>query len=213
MSYPQLPYTFDEYSEGASDTAVYNGRGTVDGLIYATLGLAGEAGEIANQVKKINRDDQGVLTEERRRKLIDEASDVMWYIAAVADELRIPLAHLAEFNIDKLKERKAKNTMSADIYNHRSELEQGNEPLKPALPEFEGNKVARTKAQFTSTSNLEVEDEVYRLDDVKRFYVEAKVVNIHHKVNEKTGELDRVQVLKVVDVQPVTWNDPNGWKA
>lgn len=103
--------------------------------------------------------------------------------------------------------------MSADIYNHRSELEQGNEPLKPALPEFEGNKVARTKAQFTSTSNLEVEDEVYRLDDVKRFYVEAKVVNIHHKVNEKTGELDRVQVLKVVDVQPVTWNDPNGWKA
>lgn len=80
------------------------------------------------------------------------------------------------------------------------------------IPEFEGNKVHRTKAQFTSATNLEVEDEVYRLDQVKRFYVEAKVVNVHHRVNEKTGELDRVQVLKVVDVKPVSWDVAESWK-
>lgn len=85
--------------------------------------------------------------------------------------------------------------------------------INKRIPEFEGMKVSHAKAQFTSTSNLEVEDEVYRIDEVKRFYVEAKVVNVHHRVNEKTGDLDRVQVLKVVDVQPVTWTDPNGWKG
>jgi hypothetical protein len=100
--------------------------------------------------------------------------------------------------------------MSAEIYQYQPEPD--SEPDKAPLPEFEGQKVDHVTAQFTSTTNLEVEDEVYRLDEVKRFYVEAKVVKIDHRVNEKTGKLGRVQVLKVVDVQPITWTDPNGWK-
>lgn len=106
------------------------------------------------------------------------------------------------------------SAMPSEYPNYPSDqVEPDRAPLRPAsIPEFEGNKVHRTKAQFTSASNLEVADEVYRLDEVKRFYVEAKVVDVRHKVNEKSGELDRVQVLKVVDVQPITWDTPDAWK-
>lgn len=99
------------------------------------------------------------------------------------------------------------------FYRQQEEAERTPEPT-PAnnIPEFEGNKVHRTKAQFTSANNLEVEDEVYRLDQIKRFYVEARVVNVHHRVSEKSHELERVQVLKVVDVKPVSWDVAETWK-
>lgn len=112
--YPAVPFTFDEYAETARDTAIYPGRDTVDGLHYATLGLAGEAGEIANQVKKINRDDQGLLTDDRRRKIVDELGDVLWYASAIADEIGVDLSRIAGLNNDKLAERKSKNTIHGD---------------------------------------------------------------------------------------------------
>ena len=94
---------FEDYQSEASQTALYPRR--MSNLEYPTLGLAGEAGEVANIVKKIQRDHNGVLTDETRAKLKDELGDVLWYISACADELGLTLAEIADFNIQKLAKR------------------------------------------------------------------------------------------------------------
>ena len=94
---------FEQYQSEASQTALYPRR--LSNLEYPTLGLAGEAGEVANIVKKIQRDHGGVITDETRAKLKDELGDVLWYISACADELGLTLAQVAEFNVQKLAKR------------------------------------------------------------------------------------------------------------
>lgn len=94
---------FEEYQSAARETALYPRRSA--NLEYPTLGLTGEAGEVANIVKKIQRDHGGVVNEEIRGKLKDELGDVLWYISACADELGITLSEIAEFNVDKLAKR------------------------------------------------------------------------------------------------------------
>ena len=91
----------NEYQKQASETAIYK-----DKLIYPTLGLAGEAGEIANKVKKILRDSSGNLQESVREDLIYELGDVLWYIAALATDLNVELSEVANKNIEKLNSRK-----------------------------------------------------------------------------------------------------------
>ena len=98
---------FKEYQSKASVTALYPKR--LNNLEYPTLGLAGEAGEVANIVKKIQRDFGGELTDEIRGKLKDELGDVLWYISACADELELTLEEIAEFNVEKLARRHQKN--------------------------------------------------------------------------------------------------------
>lgn len=94
---------FEEYQSEASVTALYPRR--LNNLEYPTLGLAGEAGEVANIVKKIQRDNDGVITDETRAKLKDELGDVLWYISACADELGMTLTEIAEYNVSKLAKR------------------------------------------------------------------------------------------------------------
>ncbi|HMO80859.1 MAG TPA: nucleoside triphosphate pyrophosphohydrolase family protein [Pyrinomonadaceae bacterium] len=94
---------FDEYQSEAVKTALYPRR--LENLEYPTLGLAGEAGEVANIVKKIQRDQQGVITDEVRAKLKDELGDVLWYISACADELGLSLSEIASYNVNKLAKR------------------------------------------------------------------------------------------------------------
>jgi NTP pyrophosphatase (non-canonical NTP hydrolase) len=94
---------FEEYQSEASQTAHYPNR--LSNLGYPTLGLAGEAGEVANIVKKIQRDFGGEITDEIRGKLKDELGDVLWYISACADELGLTLTEIAEFNVNKLAKR------------------------------------------------------------------------------------------------------------
>ena len=94
---------FEEYQSEASQTALYPKR--FGNLEYPTLGLAGEAGEVANIVKKIQRDHGGVINAEIRDKLKDELGDVLWYISACADELGLTLTEIAEFNLQKLAKR------------------------------------------------------------------------------------------------------------
>ncbi|QBI98787.1 nucleotide pyrophosphohydrolase [Mycobacterium phage Bobby] len=99
---------FNEYQEGTAKTAIYPGAGnapTIEGLSYVTLGLAGEAGELCNKVKKIIRDNGGELTAEAREKLRDELSDVLWYAAQFATEIGAYLGDVAEANLAKLADR------------------------------------------------------------------------------------------------------------
>jgi NTP pyrophosphatase (non-canonical NTP hydrolase) len=94
---------FEDYQSEASKTALYPRR--LANLEYPTLGLAGEAGEVANIVKKIQRDHGSVINEEIRGKLKDELGDVLWYISACADELGFTLTEIAQFNLGKLAKR------------------------------------------------------------------------------------------------------------
>jgi NTP pyrophosphatase (non-canonical NTP hydrolase) len=94
---------FEEDQSEASQTALYPNR--LRNLEYPTLGLTGEAGEVANIVKKIQRDFGGQITDEIRGKLKDELGDVLWYISACADELGLTLAEIAQYNVEKLAKR------------------------------------------------------------------------------------------------------------
>lgn len=95
---------FKEYQKKTQETAIYPNIG--DNFIYPTLGLAGEAGEVAEKVKKILRDDGGVISKEKKEGLKKELGDVLWYVSQVATEIGLSLDHIAEFNIKKLLSRK-----------------------------------------------------------------------------------------------------------
>jgi NTP pyrophosphatase (non-canonical NTP hydrolase) len=99
-----------EYQRLTATTAVYPDRGEVGGLVYTVLGLSGEAGEIANKVKKVLRDDHGIING-KRADLLDELGDVMWYVSQVATELGSSLDDVLEANIAKLQGRKERGTL------------------------------------------------------------------------------------------------------
>ena len=94
---------FADYQQRSRATAVYPGAG--DNILYPTLGLCGEAGEVAEKVKKMVRDDDGVLTPERREALAKELGDVLWYVAQVATEADLDLQEVADANLRKLLSR------------------------------------------------------------------------------------------------------------
>ncbi len=101
--------TFDEYQEQANRTAKYPTIG--ERFVYPTLGLAGEAGEVAETVKKILRDDHSVISEEKRDELKKELGDVLWYLAQVATEFKLSLRDVAETNVKKLADRAARGVI------------------------------------------------------------------------------------------------------
>lgn len=103
-----------EYQHRAGATAVYPGAGTIQGLLYTALGLAGEAGEVANKVKKIIRDDGGVLTDERCAQIEKELGGVAWYLARAASELDTPLGEIMRDNLAILEARQEAGTIHGD---------------------------------------------------------------------------------------------------
>jgi len=94
---------FNDYQKKAEITAVYPDIGK--NIVYPTLGLAGEAGELSNKVKKIIRDQNGSVTKEYIDDLAHELGDVLWYVSALASELKLPLNKIAKMNLEKLSSR------------------------------------------------------------------------------------------------------------
>lgn len=97
---------FSEYQLATASTAVYPevGTGSMLALAYVGLGL-GEAGEVQGKIKKILRDDAGVLTEEKRKTIRKELGDLLWYVARTADEIGESLEVIALENLEKLADR------------------------------------------------------------------------------------------------------------
>lgn len=81
-------------------------------LAYPALGLAGEAGEVAEHAKKAIRDDGGQVGEERRAAMAKELGDVLWYVAQLASELGLDLDAVAQTNLDKLLSRQQRGVLS-----------------------------------------------------------------------------------------------------
>lgn len=91
---------FDTYVQDAIRTAKRSDDLKFN-LVHAALGLSGEAGEFTDAVKKAviyNRDVD-------RTNLIEELGDALWYIALAAHSLGVPMSHIAQLNIDKLRKR------------------------------------------------------------------------------------------------------------
>ena len=101
----------NQYQELALKTAIYPGQKSFAGLIYTTLKLNGEAGEIAEKVGKVLRDAGGVLLPGTREELRKELGDVLWYVAAMASELGVDLDFIAKLNIQKLTSRAERNML------------------------------------------------------------------------------------------------------
>lgn len=111
----------DTYTALTRETAIYpdarSGSLSPDSgpsetaLAYVALGLVGEAGEIANKVKKVIRDDDGILSEEKAKIIAEELGDVMWYVARLCDELGVDLSKVMADNVNKLFSRKDRGVL------------------------------------------------------------------------------------------------------
>ena len=101
---------FKTYQKKARLTAQYPNLGS--NYIYPTLGLVGEAGEVAEKVKKVIRDKKSIFDEESKNGIKKELGDVLWYLSNLCTEFNFSLEDVALQNIDKLKERAAKGKIS-----------------------------------------------------------------------------------------------------
>lgn len=100
----------NDYQEQALTTVISAEDGFKD-LLHWVLGLNGEAGEVAEKVKKIIRDKDGKVTDADRAELAKELGDVLWYIAVFAKDLGFSLEEVAQLNVDKLKSRQARGVL------------------------------------------------------------------------------------------------------
>ena len=96
----------NDYQHEAASTAIYP---KAKGLEYTTLGLVGEAGELANKVKKIIRGDSVDFF-----ALRDELGDVLWYIANTCSVLGVTLSEVAYENIKKIRRRLDDGTIQGE---------------------------------------------------------------------------------------------------
>ncbi len=103
---------FSEYQKRSRVTAQYPSIGHP--VIYPTLGLINEAGEVAGKIKKVFRDKGGEISAETREALKAELGDVLWYISQVCTELEISLDEVAEHNLAKLLDRQARGKIRGD---------------------------------------------------------------------------------------------------
>jgi NTP pyrophosphatase (non-canonical NTP hydrolase) len=101
---------FSIYQAVAKTTAIYPKE---IGLAYVALGLTGEAGELANKIKKIFRDNLEI-DNELREKLSNEIGDCLWYISALCTELNLSLTDVANQNLEKLLDRKSRDKLSGE---------------------------------------------------------------------------------------------------
>ena len=100
-----MSLTLDEYQERATETAIYPMRGKSASLNYLAPALAAEGGEVAGEWAKAVRDDDGVLTEQRRITITKELGDTLWMVAVAANEVGATLEEIARGNLAKLRDR------------------------------------------------------------------------------------------------------------
>ena len=99
---------FGDYQQKARDTAVYPREYSI---LYPTLGMCGEAGEVAEKVKKVIRDKGGEFNDFDRMAIRKELGDVLWYMAQICSDLDFHLDSVAWTNIEKLRRRKEDGTL------------------------------------------------------------------------------------------------------
>lgn len=104
--------TFNEYQIASNKTAQYPKEELA--LYYLGLGIAGEAGEVAEKIKKILRNDNGVVTDEKKLELKKELGDILWYMAQVGVVLGFEFDDVAETNLIKLQDRLDRGVLKSE---------------------------------------------------------------------------------------------------
>lgn len=104
--------TFDEYQRQAAMTAMYPDVG--NNYIYPALGLCGEAGEVAEKIKKVIRDSNGVVSANAKREIEKEMGDVLWYLARLCSEIGLSMDSVALLNLKKLFPRKERGLIKGN---------------------------------------------------------------------------------------------------
>ena len=105
---PRNEMKLNEYQEAALKTAVYPEDKRI---IYPALGMCGEAGEVADKVKKVIRDNNQNFDTSRKIEIAYEIGDVLWYCATMAHDLGFTLEAVAQMNIDKLASRQRRGKL------------------------------------------------------------------------------------------------------
>lgn len=101
----------NQYQEKALETATFAQDLKI---IYPALGLNGEAGEVAEKVKKVLRDNNREFSADKRLEIAKELGDCLWYIATLAHNIGYTLEDVAQININKLSSRKQRNMISGN---------------------------------------------------------------------------------------------------
>ena len=99
------------YQLKAVTTAIYPENVRV---VYPSLGLAGEAGEVLNKIKKVYRDKNGEFDAETKKEIRKELGDVLWYLAVLSQDLGQDLSEIAAGNLKKLQDRKERNVLGGN---------------------------------------------------------------------------------------------------
>lgn len=104
----------NEYQVEAKKTAgfpVASLNGQSVSWVYPALGLAGEAGEVAEKLKKVFRNKDGVMDIDDITAITKELGDVLWYVATLADEIGVTLEEVAMTNVLKLRSRQERGVI------------------------------------------------------------------------------------------------------
>ena len=101
----------DEYQKKAMEIASYP---PTQEIIYPTLGLTGEAGEVADKVKKVLRDNYGLFDDKRKVEIAKDLGDVLWVVAALSKDIGYNLDTIANMNIAKLSSRKERGVIGGE---------------------------------------------------------------------------------------------------
>ena len=106
----------NEYQESAKKYDLFRATGNYNTIAFVEkiLGLAGEAGETADKIKKILRDKDGVICESDKNEVVKELGDVLWYVASIARYLNVSLEEVASVNLNKLEGRKKNNLLHGE---------------------------------------------------------------------------------------------------
>lgn len=102
---------FNEYQDVARKTAIYPAQYK---MVYPVIGLAGEAGEVSEKVKKVIRDKEGYFDEEDKEAIAKEIGDVLWYLSALATDLGLRLDDIADANLQKLEDRQKRQVLGGN---------------------------------------------------------------------------------------------------
>jgi NTP pyrophosphatase (non-canonical NTP hydrolase) len=179
---------FNEYQVIASSTAIYPNVG--NNIAYPVLGLAGETGEVAEKVKKIYRDKNGIISEEDKKAIAKELGDVLWYINATCGEIGYELEEIAQLNVAKLTARRATNTINGSGDNREEDQRYvlAKERLRTCTTEELNRILNNLEITCFDTYNYDIEE--------KKYCPIAIAMNLHNTIDNPSDQLIKEEISK-----------------
>lgn len=104
----------DEYQKRAATTDLTSNNDLLFSRMYLSMGLAGETGELIEKLKKVVRNEGGIVSEEKLAGIKGELGDVLWYLSQLGHSFGLRLSDIAEHNLNKLADRVARGVLKSE---------------------------------------------------------------------------------------------------